>query len=122
MEPTPPPVPILVGGATDAALQRAVALADGYVMPTMALAEIPGQLERLRGALARGSRSDDGFRVFIPAVAARAPQIAPLLAGELVTDITVMPWPHPGQVETTVSEKADHLERWVTDVLEPLRG
>ena len=122
MEPKPPPVPILVGGATDAALRRAVALADGYVMPTMALTEIPGQLERLRGALMHGSRSNEGFRVFIPALGAQAPEITGLLAGDLVTDITAMPWPHPGQVDTTVTEKIDRLERWAIDVLEPLRA
>jgi probable F420-dependent oxidoreductase len=119
MEPVPPPIPIIVGGGSDAALRRATALGDGWIMPGQPLAGVPEQLERLDAALAQAERSGEGFRVFIPALGAGAAELAAVL-GPTVTDMTVMPWPHPGKEDTTVAHKLVCLERWREEVFAPL--
>jgi probable F420-dependent oxidoreductase len=122
MEPKPPPIPIIVGGDSDAALRRAARLGDGHFMPGRPLDQVGGEIARLRAALAAERREDDaGFRVFMPCTGATAAQIARALE-PIVTDLVLTPWPFPGRVTTTVAEKLEHLDRWRADVLEPLRA
>lgn len=119
MEPVPPPIPIIVGGGSPAAVQRAARLGDGWILPGQPLEGIPRELERLRAALASEGRSAEGFRAFVPCLGADAGEIARILEPG-VTDITVMPWPHPGKEDTTVSQKLESLRHWRETVLEPL--
>jgi probable F420-dependent oxidoreductase len=120
MEPVPPPIPIIVGGASDAALRRTARLGDGYIMPTMPFAEVPATLDRLRAALAAEGRDDSSLEIFMPAMRASADEILAVIE-PAVNNITVMPWPHPGKETTSVSEKLDHLERYAENVLAKLR-
>ncbi|MCW3004554.1 MAG: hypothetical protein JWQ20_3852 [Conexibacter sp.] len=119
MEPPAPAIPIIVGGASNAALRRAAELGDGWILPTQPLDAVPAQLDRLRDALGRAGRDADGFRTYVPCLGATAEEIRPVL-GRAVTDITIMPWPHPGKEDTSVSQKVAHLERWRRDVLADL--
>ena len=120
MEPTPPAIPIIVGGASDAAIRRAALLGDGYVLPSQPLAGVPAQLERVRRALDAADRDPQGFRVIVPCVGAGAQDIASIL-DPLVTDVVVMPWAHPGKVDTTLDEKVEALSAWVTSTMEAVR-
>lgn len=120
MEPKPPRIPILVGGTSDAAMRRAARLADGYIMAGD-LSESSATLDRLRSALAaEGREGDEDFRVVMPCLSASADEISAAL-DPIVTDITVMPWPHPGKVDTTTTEKLEHLDAWCAGTLAPLR-
>jgi probable F420-dependent oxidoreductase len=120
MEPTPPAIPIIVGGGSDAAIRRAAVLGDGYVLPTQPLSGVPEQLERVRRALDDAGRDAAGFRVIVPCLQAPAPEIASML-DPLVTDIVVMPWAHPGKVDTTIEQKLESLDAWVTSSMEVVR-
>jgi probable F420-dependent oxidoreductase len=121
MEPVPPPIPILVGGASDAALRRTARLGDGYIMPTQPFAEMPGTLERLRAALDAEGRDESSLEIFIPCMSASADEILPALEPG-VDNITVMPWTHPGKETTSVSEKLEQLERYAETTLAELRA
>ena len=120
MEPKPPAIPIIVGGASDAAIRRAAVLGDGYVLPSQPLDGVPEQLARVRRALDDAGRDPDGFRVVVPCLQASAPEIISIL-DPLVSDIVVMPWPHPGKVDTTTDQKVEALRAWATSSLSAVR-
>src|SRR5439155_1566884 len=96
--PKPPAVPIVVGGASDAALRRAVTLGDGWFLPSQPLDDVPEQLGRVRRALDQAGRDPAGFRVFVPCLGVGRERIA-ALDDPLVSDVVVMPWAHPGKVD-----------------------
>ena len=112
MEPKPPAVPIVVGGASDAALRRAVTLGDGWFLPSQPLDDVPEQLGRVRRALDQAGRDPAGFRVFVPCLGVGRERIA-ALDDPLVSDVVVMPWAHPGKVDQTTAERLEALEAWV---------
>jgi probable F420-dependent oxidoreductase len=121
MEPVPPRIPIIVGGASDAALRRTARLGDGYIMPTQPFDEIPETMERLRAALAVEGRDDSSLEIFVPCMRASADEILSILEPG-IDNVTVMPWPHPGKETTSVSDKLEHLERYAEEVLAKLRA
>lgn len=93
MEPSPSePVPVLVGGHSDAAIGRAVARGDGWLGAQLdrdALVEVLGRLDR---ALDEAGRDRTGFVASAtPLVAARPDAMLDLAAAGL-TGIMTMPW------------------------------
>ena len=121
VEPVPPPIPIVVGGKSDAALRRVAALADGYILPGQALSGIAGELDRVRAALAAADRELSDLDIFVPCLGAPAEEILAALE-PAIGNVVVMPWPHPGKGETSMTEKLQHLERYASDVLVQLRA
>jgi probable F420-dependent oxidoreductase len=71
LEPSPSvPIPIVVGGTSDAALRRAVKLGDGYIVPHMASREeMLAAVGRVQAAVAEAGR--DEFRTFMVCLAGR---------------------------------------------------
>ncbi len=120
MEPKPPPIPILVGGSADPAIRRAARLGDGFIMPTTPLPEVPRMLDRVRAALAAAGRDEAGFRVSVGCLGASAAEIAAMY-DPLISDLVVMPWPHPGKTVTSVEEKLRHVETWSSEVMPAIR-
>lgn len=120
MEPNPPPIPIIVGGDSDAALRRAVRRGDGYILPTRTFADVPKTLGRLHQELEAANRDQGTLEIFMPALGADAEAIKSVL-DPMIDNITAMPWPHPGKGDTSMDEKLEHLERYAHDVLAPLR-
>jgi probable F420-dependent oxidoreductase len=121
MEPVPPPIPIVVGGASDAAFQRAARLGDGYLMPRHQLDEVPGLLRRLRAALADAGRDERDFEIIVPCVDGTPTAIESLVEHGVDT-IVVVPWPFGGRQTTSLQDKIAHLERYAETVLERVRG
>lgn len=115
MHPRPPVIPVIVGGGSDAALRRAARAGDGWIAPTGPLADMPGEVARMRAALAAKERLADHFRIVVPCLDAPGEAIVPVLSQD-VTDITIMPWPHPGRQPTPVAQKIESLRRWQDDV------
>jgi hypothetical protein len=116
----PPPIPIVVGGKSDAALRRVATLADGYILPGQPLAGMPAELDRVRAALDAAGRDLSDLDIYVPCLGAPAEEILPILE-PAIGNVVVIPWPHPGKVETSVTEKLQHLERYASDVLVQLR-
>ena len=116
MEPAPPPIPIVVGGLSDAALRRAAKLGDGYIVPTQSPVGMERHLQRLSRALEREGRSQSSLEVFLPTLGAPPEKILAALTSA-VDNIVVMPSPHPGKKVTSVSEKLERLGAYASDVL-----
>ena len=94
MNPSPAePVPILVGGDSDAALHRAVTLGDGWIN-TGAVPEDEAlvQLGRITDALARAGRSREGFAVYLAVRAMPDLDLYRRLEDVGVTDLLCAPW------------------------------
>lgn len=64
MEPHPPaPVPIYIGGHTDAALKRAAQVGDGWIGNAYPWDECAHHIGRLKGFLRAEGRTDDDFEI-----------------------------------------------------------
>jgi probable F420-dependent oxidoreductase len=121
MEPSPPHIPIIIGGLSAAALRRAATRGDGYIMPTQPFEQVSDTLRALREALAKADRDEGSLEIFMPALDAPADVILETLE-PAINNVTVMPWPHPGKEQSTVDEKLEHLERYAETVLAALRA
>jgi probable F420-dependent oxidoreductase len=120
MEPVPPRIPIVVGGASDAALRRAARLGDGFLLPITPLEKVPGEVARLRAALAAAGRDESEFETIVPVMGASAEEIKPIL--DLgVQSIGVSPWAAYGRGPTSVEQKVDLLEHYAEETLSVLR-
>lgn len=121
MTPPPPaPVPILVGGMSDAAIRRA-ARHDGWISDLLSTDQAAAhrqQIDRHREELGRTgdfsvvvSLDDawtiDHFR--------RAEEVG-------VTEILTMPWAYHGGFDQDLDGKLDGLKRFAEEVVQPLAG
>jgi len=107
MKPVPSrPVPIIIGGHSAPALQRAARLGDGWVSANTdfaTLASLVGELQRLRASTA--TRERDDFEIHGFDMGARSVADFRRLAALGVTDACVAPWgfdpalPLPAQLE-----------------------
>ena len=121
MEPTPSePIPIVVGGLSDAAFRRA-ARHDGWVGDLYTIEEATAIAGRLADAR-REIGAEGDFSVitalndaFLPEQFARAEQGG-------VTDCWTMPWAYYHGLEVTLEQKVDGMERFAADIIRPLNG
>jgi probable F420-dependent oxidoreductase len=122
MTPSPPgPVPVYIGGVSDAAIRRA-ARHDGWIsdlMSTPAAAEVRSRIEAERERL---GRTDVDFSMIVSlddAVTAddyaRAEEVG-------VTDILTMPWAFYGGFDLPLDQKVDGVRRFAEDVLHRMPG
>lgn len=111
-------VPILVGGMSEVALRRA-ARHDGWIGDVCSTEEAIGYAKRLAGLrdeLGRGGRAD-----VVAALndALTADDFARAEEGG-VTDAMTMPWLYYTGFRSTLEQKIEGLERFATDVVQPL--
>jgi probable F420-dependent oxidoreductase len=111
MEPKPPAIPLIIGGISDMAVRRAATVGDGWFLPEMPLADVPGHLDRLRAALARAGRDETDLRVFATCMKASPAEVAEI-ADDLLTDVVVVPWADPGQTDTPLEHKLEAMADW----------
>jgi probable F420-dependent oxidoreductase len=116
LEPAPPRVPIIVGGSSEAARQRAVRLGDGYVLPVVPFGEMPSHVESLRALLAERGRDASGFEIVIRGGTPTGAELEPLLALDVGT-IGVTPWSVFTTGPTSHAEKLGALERCAAEIL-----
>ncbi|MCR6031260.1 TIGR03619 family F420-dependent LLM class oxidoreductase [Nocardioides sp. zg-579] len=121
MEPTPTaPVPVYVGGLSEAALRRA-ARHDGWVGDMYRTDEALRWAARLQEVRAEAGATGD-FRVIVALTDAVTPeQFARAEAGG-VTDCMTMPWAYYTGLEATLEQKLDGMARFAEDVLRPMAG
>ncbi|HMS90300.1 MAG TPA: LLM class flavin-dependent oxidoreductase, partial [Acidimicrobiales bacterium] len=119
MTPPPPaPVPILVGGMSDAALRRA-ARHDGWISDLISTADAATHAARLDALRADAGRTG-AFDVIVSlsdAVTAdqfrRAEEVG-------VTDVLTMPWVYHGGFDLPLDQKLDGMRRFADEVVGPL--
>jgi alkanesulfonate monooxygenase SsuD/methylene tetrahydromethanopterin reductase-like flavin-dependent oxidoreductase (luciferase family) len=115
MQPTPPPIPVYVGGLSDAALRRA-ARHDGWIgdlIKTDRAIEAVGRLRELR---AENGRSMDGFTILTPLTDAFTTAHYQRAADAGITGIITMPWMFYAGPDATLADKIDGMRRFRKDL------
>lgn len=115
MEPTPPHIPIYVGGLSDIALRRA-ARHDGWIGDLISTERAIAAAGRLREMRAAAGRSMDDFTILTPLTDAvvRADYDRAEAAG--ITGVLTMPWMFYTGFEASLSEKIDGMKRFRRDL------
>ncbi|MGV0744559.1 TIGR03619 family F420-dependent LLM class oxidoreductase [Mycolicibacterium sp. XJ870] len=115
MEPTPPPIPIWVGGLSDLALRRA-ARNDGWIGDLITTDRAIDSIARIRELRAEAGLSMADFTVLTPLV--DAVTIADYQRAEAggITHILTMPWMFYTGPDATLAEKIDGLKRFRKDL------
>lgn len=114
MEPTPPRIPIYVGGLSDVALRRA-ARNDGWIGDLITTDRAIDMATRLRELRAAAGAHDD-FTILTPLTDAvvRADYDRAEAAG--ITHILTMPWMFYTGADATLAEKIDGMKRFRKDL------
>jgi probable F420-dependent oxidoreductase len=115
MEPTPPRIPIYVGGLSDIALRRA-ARNDGWIGDLISSDRAIASVERLREIRAERGSSMDGFEVLTPLTDAFTPELYERAEAAGITGIITMPWMFYTGPDATLSEKIDGMKRFRKDL------
>jgi probable F420-dependent oxidoreductase len=117
------PVPILVGGHSDAALRRAAIRGDGWLHGGGDPALLPGLLARLAEFRRQAGTGDRPFEVHVISLDAYTPAGVARLAEQGVTDVIVgFRWPYVAGPDTEpLAEKIDKLRRYADDVIAATR-
>lgn len=124
MAPVPErPIPILVGGHSEAALSRAARL-DGWMHGGGDPADLPRLLTRLRELRVETGRESGPFEVHVISTNAYSADGVTRLEEEGVTDVVVgFRWPYTTKPDTQpLEEKIAHIERYADDVIAKVRA
>jgi probable F420-dependent oxidoreductase len=120
MTPTPTePVPILVGGHSDAALRRAVRRGDGWMHAGGEAAELDLLLDKLAKYRDEEGVADRPFEVHVISMDAYTPDGVKRLEDRGVTDVIVgfrVPYVKGPDTEP-LAKKIEHLERFAESVI-----
>ncbi len=113
------PVPLLVGGHSDAALKRAVTRGDGWVHAGGQPDELTHLLARLAEIRAAEGRQDDPFQIHVASLDAYTVDGVRRLEDAGVTDAIVgFRWPYQrGDDTEPLQTKVDNLRRYADDVI-----
>jgi probable F420-dependent oxidoreductase len=113
------PIPVLVGGHSDAALRRAARLGDGWLHGGGDLAELPGLLARLAGYRQAAGTADRPFEVHAISADAYTPDGVRRLQEQGVTDVIVgFRWPYQtGPDPEPLADKLTKLSRFADAVI-----
>ena len=118
--PVPPdPIPVLIGGHSDAALRRAARLGDGWLHGGGDPADLPGLLTRLTRFRREEGTGDRPFEVHVISAEAHTVDGVRLLAEAGVTDLIVgFRWPYVTGPDTEPLEhKLASLRRFADDII-----
>jgi len=115
MHPTPPPIPVYVGGLSDVALRRA-ARNDGWIsdlIKTERAIEAVGKLRELRR---ENGLSFDDFTVLAPLTDAFTTTDYQRAADAGITGVITMPWLFYTGPNATLADKIDGMRRFRKDL------
>ncbi|MCB0977399.1 MAG: TIGR03619 family F420-dependent LLM class oxidoreductase [Acidimicrobiales bacterium] len=122
MEPSPSrPVPILVGGHSDAAMRRAVERGDGWIGAQLDRAGIGEALGRLDGVLDASEGSPAGFQKVVTPLVPPRPEAFLDLAEAGITGIVTMPWYFMPGDPSDPTHQDDSIAWFAETVIEPVR-
>jgi probable F420-dependent oxidoreductase len=125
MTPAPPePIPLLVGGHSDAALRRAVVRGDGWMHAGGDPEELDAMLAKLARLREEEGRTADPFEVHVISLDAYTPDGVKRLEDKGVTDVIVgFRWPYvKGPDREPLVTKVENLERFAATVIAKVSG
>jgi alkanesulfonate monooxygenase SsuD/methylene tetrahydromethanopterin reductase-like flavin-dependent oxidoreductase (luciferase family) len=111
MEPTPPRIPIYVGGLSDVALRRA-ARNDGWIGDLISTDEALVRVARIRELRADAGLTMDGFEVLTPLTDAFLPEHYERAEAGGIGGIITMPWMFYAGPDASLAEKIDGMKRF----------
>jgi len=115
MQPTPPPIPVYVGGLSDVALRRA-ARNDGWIGDLIKTDRAIEAVGRLRALRAENGLSMDDFTILTPLTDAFTPADYQRAADAGITGIITMPWMFYAGSDATLADKIDGMRRFRKDM------
>jgi probable F420-dependent oxidoreductase len=115
MEPTPPRIPIYVGGLSDIALRRA-ARNDGWIGDLISTDRAIAGIERVRDLRAENGLSMVGFEVLTPLTDAFLPEHYARAEAAGITGVITMPWMFYAGPDASLAEKIDGMKRFRKDL------
>ncbi|KGI68810.1 TIGR03619 family F420-dependent LLM class oxidoreductase [Mycolicibacterium rufum] len=115
MEPTPPPIPVYVGGLSDIALRRA-ARHDGWIGDLISTEQALERIDTLRRLRAERGVDMQGFEVITPLTDAFTPEHYARAEAGGITGIITMPWMFSTGPEATLEQKIDGMRRFRSDM------
>lgn len=114
MEPTPPHIPIYVGGLSDVALRRA-ARNDGWIGDLITTDQAIASVEKIRRLRAENGSSMDDFMVLTPLTDAYLPEHFLRAEAAGIGGIITMPWMYYSGPEASLADKVDGMKRFRED-------
>ncbi|MGZ8802302.1 MAG: TIGR03619 family F420-dependent LLM class oxidoreductase [Mycobacterium sp.] len=115
MEPTPPRIPVYVGGLSDIALRRA-ACHDGWIGDLITTEQALERISVLRELRAERGLTMDGFEVITPLTDAFSPEHYARAEAGGITGIITMPWMFYSGPDASLAEKVDGMRRFRRDL------
>ena len=115
MEPTPPHIPIYVGGLSDIALRRA-ARNDGWIGDLITTDRAIERVDRLRELRAERGLSMDDFAVLTPLTDAFTPEHYERAEASGINGIITMPWMFYTGPQASLAEKIDGMRKFRKDL------
>jgi probable F420-dependent oxidoreductase len=117
------PIPVLIGGHSDAALRRAARVGDGWMHGGGDPADLPGLLEKLARFRREEGTGNRPFEIHVISADAYTPDGVRRLADQGVTDLIVgFRWPYVTGPDTEPLEtKLTNLRRYATTIITKTR-
>lgn len=115
MQPTPPPIPVYVGGLSNIALRRA-ARYDGWIGDFIKTDAALERVVRLRELRAEKGLTMDDFTVLTPLIDAYTKEHYQRAEEGGITGIITMPWVFYAGPTASLSEKIDGMRRFRDDL------
>ncbi len=115
MMPTPPHIPIYVGGLSDIALRRA-ARHDGWIGDLITTDKAIASAQRVLALRAENGLSTDDFTILTPLTDALTIADYERAAAAGITHILTMPWMFYSGPTATLAEKVDGMKRFRKDL------
>ncbi|BBY97834.1 TIGR03619 family F420-dependent LLM class oxidoreductase [Mycolicibacterium fallax] len=114
MEPTPPRIPIYIGGQADVALRRA-ARHDGWIGDLLTTDQVLSSIGRIRELRAEKGLGMEDFTVITPLADAYTPEHYARAEAGGVSAVLTAPWMFYCAPDATLAEKIDGLARFRAD-------
>ncbi len=115
MQPTPPPIPVYVGGLSETALRRA-ARHDGWIGDLINTDRAIAAAARLHELRAENGLAVDDFTILTPSTDALTIADYQRAEDAGITGILTMPWMFYAGPDATLAEKIDGMKRFRKDL------